>query len=227
MKTQQKNDVSAMRSVGGQLAAFIMSFIVKIGFLKLTVEQKIVRARAVLAAMTGNPNFTTPSPTLADVTTAVDALELAQQNLPGGPDETEIRDIREQELDVLMSNLQIYVEGEAQGNPEIVLSSGMETRNAQSPIGILLAPETAIAKQGADEGSVKLKWKSVKKNSGYRVEGSTDPLLGWPMVYQAEKASLKVFDLVPGTKYYFRVATLSRYGYEGFSPVVTIRVALP
>jgi hypothetical protein len=180
----------------------------------------------VIAAMTGNAFFPAPVPTLADVSLAVDALELAQQALPGGPDETEIRDLREQELDVMMSNLQVYVENIAQGDPEIVLSADMETRDAQSPIGILLAPETITAKQGAAEGSVKLRWKVVKKSSGYRIEGTTDPAQGWPMVYQSEKASIQVYSLTPGTKYYFRVATLSHAGYEGYSPVVTIRPSL-
>lgn len=226
MKTTKKNGVNAKRSAARQLAALIMSFIVKLGFLRLSVEQKIVKARAVVAAMTGNPNFPTPSPTLADVTIAVDALELAQQALPGGPDETEIRDIREQELDVLMSDLQIYVEGIAQGNPEVVLSSGMETRDPKSPVGILSAPAELTIKQGPADGQVKLKWTSVKKNSGYRIEGTTNPAEGWPMVYQSEKARLSIYDLEPGTKYYFRVATLSRAGYEGYSPIATVRINL-
>lgn len=215
-----------MRSVERHLAAFIMAFIVKLGFLRLTVEQKIVRARAVVAAMTGNPNFPTPLPTLADVTTATDALELAQQALPGGPAATEIRDIRERELDRLMSDLQVYVESVAQGDAEIVLSSGMELRDPQSPVGILAAPAELTIKQGPAEGSVKLKWTSVRKNSGYRVEGTTNPSEGWPMVYQSEKARLGIYDLEPGTKYYFRVATLSRAGYEGYSPIATVRINL-
>lgn len=216
-----------MSAVCEHFTLIMMAFIVRLGFLRLTVPQKIVKTRGVVTSMTGNPNFPSPVPSLADVTVAVDALELAEQALPGGPDETEIRDLREQELDMMMSNLQVYVENIAQGDPEIVLSSGMDLRDTQSPIGILPAPETVTAKQGAAEGSVKLRCKVVKKALGYRIEGTTDPAQGWPMVYQSAKASIRIYDLTPGTKYYFRFATLSHAGYEGYSPVVTIRPNLP
>ncbi|MBL0310414.1 MAG: fibronectin type III domain-containing protein [Bacteroidetes bacterium] len=226
-KNKNKKGGSAKRTVCQHIAVFIVSFIVKLGFHLLTVPQKIILARRVVEFMNGNPNFAVPSPTLADITTAIDALELAQQALPGGPAATEIRDLREADLDILMSDLQIYVEGEAKGDPEIALSSGMDIRDSKSPIGILNSPETLVAKQGAAEGSVKLKWKAVKKSSGYRIEVSTNPTQGWPMVYQSEKSSIKIYDLTPGTKYYFRVATLSHAGYEGYSPVATLRLSLP
>lgn len=202
---------------------FILAFIVRLGFYLLTPTEKVNRARAIIASMTGNSYFPAPLPTLADLAAAADALELAQQALPGGPDDTEIRNIRERELDEMMSNLQNCVEFIAQGDPEIVLSAGMELRDPRSPIGILPPPETVTAKPGVASGSVRLRWKPVRKSSGYRVEVTTDPAQGWPMVYNVEKASLKIFDLIPGTKYYFRIATLSHAGYEGYSPVATMR----
>ena len=203
--------------------SLILAFIVRLGFYLLTPAEKVVRARSIIGSMTGNPYFPAPVPTLADLQTAVDALELAQQALPGGPDDTEIRNLRERELDVMMSNLQNYVEFTAQGDPEMVLSSGMELRDPRSPVGILPPTETVIARPGVASGSVKLKWKPVRKSSGYRVEATEDPSQGWPMVYNVEKASLKIFGLTPGTKYYFRVATLSHAGYEGYSPVASMR----
>ena len=202
---------------------FIMAFIVKLGLHLLSVPQKITLARRVLEYMTGNSNFPSPLPMLADIVAATDALELAQQALPGGPAATEIRNLREKEWDVKMSNLQAYVESIAQGDPEIALSSGMALRDPKKPVGILPAPEWVIVRVGVATGSAKLRWKANRKSSGYRIEATTDPSLGWPMVFQSEKASIKIDGLTPGVKYYFRVATLSRAGYEGYGPVVTIR----
>src|SRR4051812_24225383 len=55
----------------------------KLGFAQMTPTVKVSTARHIVDAMTGNPNFTTPNPSLASVTAAADALEAAQAALDG------------------------------------------------------------------------------------------------------------------------------------------------
>ena len=50
----------------------------------LSVPVKIERARHYVTVMTGNPNFITPAPTLASITTAVTILETAFNNAQAG-----------------------------------------------------------------------------------------------------------------------------------------------
>lgn len=226
-KNQKKSGRKAKRTPRQQVAVIIFAFIVKLSFSRLTVTQKINLARAIINAMTGNPYFPNPSPSLADVAAATDALELAQEDMPGGPEATVIRNIREQALDVLMSNLQIHVEDVAKGNPEIVVSAGMQVRSPKNPIGILPVPNLVEAKNRQAYGEIDLKWTAVKKSSGYRIEGSRNMEEGWPMVWESEKASIRIVGLIPGEVYWFRVATLSHAGYSGYSEPIAIRLKLP
>ena len=61
-----------------------MKKLVSLKLSKQNVPTKIENARHYVTAMTGNPSFTTPSPTLASITTAVNNLETAYNAALGG-----------------------------------------------------------------------------------------------------------------------------------------------
>ena len=44
---------------------------------KMPIPQKVAKARFIVTSMTGNVSFTTPSPTLAVITTNINTLETA------------------------------------------------------------------------------------------------------------------------------------------------------
>lgn len=226
-KNQKKSGRKAKRTTRQQVAAFIFATIVKLSFGQLSVPAKINLARHIINMMTGNAYFPDVNPSLADIAAAADALELAQENRFNGSAAIIIRNIREKELDVLMSDVQAYVEYKAQGNPEIVLSAGMMVRDPKNRIGFLPATEWVRAKNAPDYGDVDLRWKAVRKSTGYRIEGSRNMAEGWPMVWESEKASVRISGLIPGEVYYFRIATLSRAGYDGYSEPIAIRLKLP
>ena len=54
-----------------------MKTLVKMGLSQMPIEKKIVKTRSIVSSMTGNANFGTPSPTLATITTNVNAVEAA------------------------------------------------------------------------------------------------------------------------------------------------------
>ncbi|MBL0308281.1 MAG: hypothetical protein IPP77_00830 [Bacteroidetes bacterium] len=83
----------------------VICFMVKLGFDAKSVAKQLYTSRDVIGCMNGNPNFPSPLPTLADITTAADALELAQNNMRTTPGGKSIRDLRRQELVVLMRRL--------------------------------------------------------------------------------------------------------------------------
>lgn len=230
METINKRGRSARRktrTVRRHIATFIFLFITKLPLYELSVSAKITLARRILEMMVGNPNFPDPTPPLADGAIVTDALEVTQAAMPGNKAQTEARDAAEQAFDEYFLSLQKYVEFKANGNRSIVLSSGMDVRNINTEIGILPPPEWMKANLGLMIGNVDLKWKPVKKNSGYRIEWTTDPaLVTWPHVSQAEKASATISGLTPGVRYYFRIATLSHAGFNGYCEYVTVRVPL-
>jgi hypothetical protein len=104
---------------------------------RLTIAAKIIKARAIVMAMTGSANFAAPNPVpdppLKAVSDGTDALETAEEAVKengGGVKWTNQRDNREKELDTLMSQLLTYVNYVAKGDSEIILSAAMELKKA-------------------------------------------------------------------------------------------------
>ncbi|MBL0308178.1 MAG: fibronectin type III domain-containing protein [Bacteroidetes bacterium] len=223
MKKTMKKGKRQLRSLQQQFSAIVLLLIIKLELARLSVSDKIIEAREIVRKMMGNVNFPDPDPTLADVTTAIDALEIAEGAMPGGPEVTIIRNERLAEFNTKMSDLRNYVEFKSKGNREVGASSGMKIRTSKNPVGILPAPEWVKIKSGVVDGSVALRWKANTKSSGYRVEMTTDPAQGWPTTFDTEKANINIDNLTPGIKYYFRIATLSHAGYYGYSLAITFR----
>src|SRR3569832_1409372 len=112
-------------------------FVVKLNLNRKSVLMKIEFGRQVETAMTGNPNFTTPSPTLPIIKTATDDLEAAYNAAQGaGPLQTALMYEKEAEWDVLMTALGNYVDNIAKGSDSIILSAAMETKRQSTPVGV-------------------------------------------------------------------------------------------
>lgn len=211
------------RKMKGRKPNMVLVFISKLELGRLSVSEKINRARRIVSMMTGNPLFPLPIPALADIVAATDALELAQEALPGTKAQTIERNLRESELDELLITLQRYVEFIANGDKVIVLSSGMEVRDPNSPVGILAAPSDFNAVSTRVEGQIKLDWKAVKKRTSYAVEWTTNPDEGQPFNAECTKSKMTLNGLEPGVRYYFRVATISAAGTSGYTPWIYCR----
>ncbi len=54
---------------------------IRLNFSRLPVPQKIAKAQQIVTAITGNANFPTPSPVLANITTAVTELAAAEADI--------------------------------------------------------------------------------------------------------------------------------------------------
>lgn len=100
---------------------------VKIGFAGLSVTEQIERARHIKTSMTGNTNYTTPSPTLIEVEGAVTALENAY-NESRSHDKVKVAamSLRRKELLFMMSQEAAYVQQASGGDMEKIQSSGFD-----------------------------------------------------------------------------------------------------
>jgi hypothetical protein len=196
---------------------------VKLNFRRLPIPEKIARAQQIVAALTGNTNFPTPHPALADVTAAAATLETADDDAQAARREarrlTGERDRQEHKLTQLNTQLGAHVESVAGDDEAKIMSAGLETRsdrttNTSAPE----APETLTATTGNHDGEIELSWDTVRGARSYVVERATDPHAGpWTQAGVAPRSSLILEGLDSGTRYYFRVAAITLNGQSPWS----------
>ena len=196
---------------------------IKLNFRNLSVPEKVARAQQIVAALTGNSNFPTPHPTLAEVTAAADALEAAANAAQAARLEakrrTAARDVREDELTQLITQLGVHVESVAGGDESRIMSAGLEMRSDRTTDSSApAAPETLTATTGNHEGEIELSWDTVRGARSYVVERATDPQAGpWTQAGVSPRSSLIVEGLESGKRYHFRVAAVTLNGQSPWS----------
>src|ERR1051326_1279582 len=94
----------------------------------------------IIAALTGNANFTTPSPTLVELGAArdlasdkIDAYEVAAD---AAATALSNRDLALEDVRVKLTSLASYVDGIAQGSENIIPSAGMPIRSTPAPVAM-------------------------------------------------------------------------------------------
>ncbi len=185
----------------------------KMSFDKLTVPLQIERARQIINSMTGNVNFATPNPTLAEVTTANNALETAF-NESRNRDKNKIASmrLRRTELLFLITQLAAYVQEASGGNEEKIRSSGFGVRRANTPKPVVAGEVTNVRlKDGSNSGSIVVDWDKASDAIIYiisvRTEGEPEPV-GFKGV--TTKTQKEIDGLTPGKNYLVTVRALGR-----------------
>ena len=179
--------------------------------------------------MTGNASFPTPDPPLADVTAAVDKLEDDYNDAQGkrqtAQAATNQQNLSEAEVDRLATALGGYVDGVAKGDETIILSAGMSTKAAATPVGPLPAPSALGAAGGDMEGEIDLNWQPLKGARSYTVVKSTTGNVAnagdWTPAATGTRSKATVSGLVSGTRYWFRVAAIGSAGQGPWSDPAT------
>jgi hypothetical protein len=201
---------------------------IKLSLHHMPIPGKVQFVRQILGAMTGNANFPTPEPPLADVSTAVNALEEAYNTANAARQNavslTSAMQDEEQSLDKLVMKLANYVENKSDGDEAKILSTGMSVKGKLVPIGDLPAPENLSAVAGDGEGKAELSWKPVRGASSYPVSKCEDPITpdGWELVGISTKANFTVKNLTSGKKCWFKVAAVGAAGQGPWSDPATV-----
>lgn len=200
---------------------------VKLNFRGLPIPEKLVRAQQIITAMTGNANFTSPHPALAQVTTATNDLDAAYAAALAARQEartlTNVVNTEEYAFDGLFSQLASYVESVSGGDEAKIQSSGMDIRSQGTNLGELSPPEALNASQGDHQGEIDLQWDKVERARSYVIERSTDPVTdtSWQHAAVSTRSSVTVEDLTSATKYWFRVAAVGSNSQSGWSNPAT------
>jgi len=204
-------------------------FTVKLGLDGLTPMEVVERGRAHVTAMTGNPVYTTPTPPLADITTACDKLEEAEITVTtnGGKQDYIIRNQRLEELKELIKELAGYVQAVSQGDEEKISSAAFETRKLPEPSGVLPAPGNLRVRITTLPGELSLRWGGVADRRIYQVQiNNGDPLVeaNWTLLIMLSKNFHTATGLISHKSYSFRVCAV---GAEGVGPWSDIATAKP
>lgn len=170
--------------------------------------------RQVVIKLTGNADFTTPNPSLANLTTLANNLETAyntQQNLQQAAKTATINlGTAEDAADGGLNSLANYVEETSGGTPAKIESTGLSTRAPRTPTTSLPAPHGLTATAGDEEGELDVVWEPVPKSKGYEVQTSPDPVTGssWAYAETSSASKTSLTGLPSGSKIWVRVRAL-------------------
>ena len=201
---------------------------VNLNLRSFSVPDKVQYAGKIVTAITGNAAFPTPDPTLAAVQAAIadlqavysDANNLRQKAFSRTAEQNQ----KEKDLDLLLTGLGSYVENTSKGDESLIKSAGMDTRAKSAPVGIPSLPQNLNATEGAKNGEIKLKWKSVKGAKSYIVRRSTNVVeeAQWIQEQVVTKAAAMSTGLKSGTQYWYQVAAVGAAGQGAWSDPATM-----
>ncbi len=205
-------------------------FKVKLELAILTVLEIIALARLIVTKMTGNANFTTPDPPLADLTTAAVDLQTAELEVEDAKrtlaEKVVIQNQAEQALKDLLTNEGRYVDNKANGDKAIIESAGMKASDEPSPVGEMPKVENLSLTHGDNPGEVDAGWNSVKKKLNYGLQYSLQPIAtpDWKNAGSPTKSKFTITSLPSGATVWVRVCANGTSGSGPFSDPATIVV---
>ncbi len=196
-------------------------YTVKLGLDRITQSGLLVKARNLVAKLTGNLLYATPVPPLADVTAAADVLETAinAYELNPGPSERIDRDLASDKVRLMVMDLGSYIQAASNGDLDAIKSAGCTVRREPVPVGPLPAPKRVVARTTLYPGVLEVNWGGVRGRGMYELEGCTgDPNVAgnWKVMALTSKNRHTVEGLVSNEVYYFRVKAI---GAAGASPL--------
>ncbi|MGC3959011.1 MAG: fibronectin type III domain-containing protein [Verrucomicrobiota bacterium] len=200
---------------------------IKLGLDKMTVPDKIQFGRQVVSAMTDNPNFATPNPTLAVLTDGSDELEAAYNTAQTARQLAKLRtttqDNDEATWDGLITQIANYVQNISAGDKAIIESAGFSVRNAPAPVGLPDAPTDVIVVPSEHAGSADISWDSDRGYRSFTVERAEDaPVPVYQVIGNTTKKFASFNSMVSGKKYWFRVASVGPAGQSAWSDPVPL-----
>ncbi len=196
---------------------------VKTGLSRLTVPEKVALAEQLKTKLTGNANFTTPVPTLAQieagrvtlnqayVAKVVARLNVNQAIVDEGAASAA--------LDELITRLAAYVQAQSAGDEAKIVTSGFGVRNAPAPVGLPAQPGNLRAATKGASGTANLSWEPVRGAASYEVQLTADPgtEASWQPTATVTKSSALLTDLEPASKCWFRVRAIGAAGAGAWS----------
>ena len=210
---------------------------ISLSFNHIKDAELLLKANTIVSAMTDNPNFPEPwppqVPLLATVREAVISFQTAVQNaLTRDTTKIIIRATEKKHLQALLQQLVPYVEMIANGDINILLSSGFDLCRENTHTGStrvsLDAPTDFYVKRGTKEGELIAHVAKLQGASSYELQlAEGDPTVeeNWHQYdIFTQSSKMVISGLTPGHRVSVRVRGINAAGAGAWSDIVTLIV---
>jgi hypothetical protein len=206
------------------MRALIKKVLVKLELGRKSISAKIEFGRSVGSAMKDNENFVSPSPTLEELGTATDNLEIEKNKASLGNHEA-VQNMYKMEFifNMVMTNMGKYVETTANNKAAIIVSAGMKIRNTPKETQVPGQVVGIIATPVINTQTVKLKWKAVEFTVMYFIYQSTAIEGPYELAGQSTGTKFSAKNLTAGTIYFWKIE--ARNG-KGTGPISVAMFAM-
>jgi len=193
------------------------------GFSKLSDSNLLLKGTYIHTSLTGNVNFTTPTPTLPELQVGIDNFDDSINNsVEGNKADTALKNQYRDELIELLNNAGLYVQLNGKNNENILLSSGFDLQKTKSSIGALPKAQNIKVMPGEGVGTVKVSFSSIVGADSYLYEYTAAPVTTdsvWVPV-TSTKTNLIIENLTSGKQYAFKVAGVGSDPSQVFSDIL-------
>ncbi len=181
------------------------------------------KAEYIVSCMTGNPAFTSPIPTLADVQTALtkysaDLVAAAGRGLVAVAEKNKSRNA----LELLLTQLGMYVMYIANGDEAILTSSGYTLVKMPTSLQLGNLGQVEVT-NGQTSGVLETSVKSQKGIRSFSHEYTDSPPTEdtkW-LSTPSSRANFAFTNLLPGKQYWFRVGAVGARNQVVYSSVAS------
>ncbi len=177
------------------------------------------KSREIGSAISDNEYFKEPTPTVAELLDANSTFTEALTAAASGDrfavaEKNKARKV----LEELLLQLSGYVTMIAAGDRTILISSGFDLEKEAEEV-MLVAPRSINVASGANSGEIQVKISGAKGNRSYLFEYTADPITDTSIweIQPNTKVKHLFTGLVPGKKYWFRVAVVGKGGAKMYS----------
>ncbi len=205
--------------------------VVKLGILGFPDTDFIVGVTAQNDAMVGNPNFLTPSPTLAEMTAAaldltekvtyVEQLKALLRDAVGG------KNLSRGTLDGMFKMRGAYVQLISNGNTSVINSAGFAVRANPRPVGMLAPPTDLKLDLNGTAGNMALTWKGPAKARAFNIQCSPADTMErtWTAFDTTTASRYLCTNMELGKVFAFRIAAVGGSTGQSFWSVEVVRMA--
>ncbi|MDQ2946255.1 MAG: fibronectin type III domain-containing protein [Acidobacteriota bacterium] len=198
---------------------------VSLGFARKIDTDLIAFTRNVITLMTTNPDYPTPAPALALVTTSVNQFETAVHDaLDGGKLALATRNACRIALLTLLRQLAAYVTGNCDTDLVKLIGSGFDAVRAPSPVGTLPAPGNLRLNYTGMSGEVLAKFDRVSNSNNYSLQSANSSDGPWQDEGMCTKARATIDGLTVGKTYWVRCSANGSQGPSPWSSAISIMV---
>ena len=190
---------------------------------RLSDAELELRTLGIIAAMTGNAEFSEPSPSLADLSNSLklfsDALVLS---LTKDQTKVAIKNKLRVNLAFQLTKLSSYVNFIAQGDRAILSGSGFSLSAETGASKALAQPGSFTVAVGSRSGAALARVNPVANAKAYLFRWGVAPVVNdnWFNAIHS-KSSFSITGLVPGTTYSFQIGIAGSKGQTVYTDIIT------